>query len=351
MPILSYRDIGLSGLAAAVPETEIDNLAPSDCFPPEHTASVVDKTGIRYRRQTAAGQCASDLCVAAADQLLNQMAIDRDSVDALIFVSQTPDYRMPATAVLLQDRLKLKKATGAFDVNLGCSGFVYGLNLAYSLAANPGIQRVLLLNGETRTRAYSMRDRATGLLFGDAGTAALVEKMPVGPAWFSMNSDGGRGDLICIRHGGYRHPSTPDSLLEREQADGSIRSDEQGEMNGAGVFEFLIEEVPKDIRAILATAGMEVGLFDYFVFHQANKFMNEHLRRKMKIPPEKMPYSLESFGNTSGVSVPLTMATRLAEPLAQAAQQLFLCGFGVGLSWASAIVPTQPMVVPALIEV
>lgn len=351
MPLLSFDGVGISGLAAAVPKEVIDNLAPSESVTPEDAAAVVEKTGIRFRRRAPAGMCASDLCAAAADRLLGDMDVDRETIDAVILVTQTPDYRMPATALLLQHRLGLTKATGAFDINLGCSGYVYGLSIAFALAGNAGMRRILLLNGETRTKAYSMKDRATGMLFGDAGAATLIEKRDTGPSWFSMNSDGSRADLIHIKHGGYRHPSTADSLIEKVQPDGSIRSGEQGVMNGAGVFEFLIGEVPRDIRALAKVSGRELDSFDYFVFHQANRFMNEHLRRKFKIPPEKMPYSLETYGNTSGVSIPLTMASCLAEALRRGRTELFLCGFGVGLSWGGAVVSTDGIVVSEMTDV
>jgi 3-oxoacyl-[acyl-carrier-protein] synthase III len=352
MAQLVFEGIGITGLAAAVPARQIDNLVPTPTFTAEIAASVVEKTGIRYRRAVPPGLCASDLCAAAADRLLNEMQIDRTSIDAIILVTQTPDYRMPATALLLQHRLGLSKTAGAFDINLGCSGYVYGLSVAFSLAANPGMRRVLLLNGETRTRAYSMNDRATGLLFGDAGTATLIEKQPAaGSSHFSMNSDGGRAELIMIKSGGYRNPSTAESLVEKVQPDGGMRSEEQGVMNGAGVFEFLIEEVPADIRRMISATNTTAEDFDYFVFHQANRFMNEHLRRKFKIPPEKMPYSLDRFGNTSGVSIPLTMAVELKNALRANSNRLFLCGFGVGLSWGSAMMTVPAITVPDLVEV
>lgn len=352
MAQLAFEGIGITGLAAAVPSRQIDNLIPTPIFTADIAASVVDKTGIRYRRMADPGVCASDLCFAAADRLLNEMAVDRETVDAVILVTQTPDYRMPATALLLQHRLGLSKTAGAFDINLGCSGYVYGLSVAFSLAANPCLRRILLLNGETRTRAYSMKDRATGLLFGDAGTATLIEKQAAaGTSHFSMNSDGSRAELIMIKSGGYRNPSTAESLQEKAQPDGGLRSDEHGVMNGPGVFEFLIEEVPADIRRMMSATNTTTGDFDYFIFHQANRFMNEHLRRKFKIPPEKMPYSLDRFGNTSGVSIPLTMAVELKDALRAKSNRLFLCGFGVGLSWGSAMLNTSPITVPDLVEV
>lgn len=351
MAYANFQEVGISGLAAAVPARILDNLCPPDTFTPEEAAAVVDKTGIRFRRCAPEGVCASDLCYAAADRLLRTMGIERGSIDALIFVSQTPDHRMPATAFLLQHRLGLCPSTSAFDVNLGCSGYIQGLMLAYALAGSSGMNRVLLLNGETRTRAYSVNDRATGLLFGDAGAATLVERSAgTGNSFFSSNSDGGRADLIMIKSGGYRYPSTPESMMVKPQPDGGWRSDEHGSMKGAGVFEFLLTEVAKDILSLLQRTGQSISDIDHFVFHQANRFMNEHLRRKLKIPADKTAYSLESFGNTSGVSIPLTMVSRLAGELREKRSRFMLSGFGVGLSWGSAIVEAGPVCVLDVIE-
>ena len=351
MSCSNFDGIAITGLAAAVPSRKIDNLVPTETFSAEDAAAIVEKTGIRFRRWADSTTCASDLCFSAADRLLSEMEVDRNAFDAVIFVSQTPDYRMPATAFLLQDRLGLSNITGAFDVNSGCSGYIQGLMLAFSIASVSQYGRVLLLNGETRTRAYSFRDKATGLLFGDAGTATLVERnQKAGKSYFSINSDGARADLIKIPSGGYRNPSDGESIIEKLQADGGFRSDEQGTIDGAGIFELLINEVPADLRKILQTSGCDQSDIDYAVFHQANRFMNEYLRKKMKISSDKVPYSLDDFGNTSSVSIPLTMVTRLSNPLKAKKSKVMLAGFGVGFSWGSAIADVGPLHVSDLIE-
>lgn len=351
MTCVSFEGVAVSGLAAAVPTRVIDNLQPTEAFSAEHAAAVVDKTGIRHRRWAPAALCASDLCAASAERLLSATATERESVDGLIFVSQTPDYRMPATAFLLQHRLGLGRGTAAFDINLGCSGYVQGLMLAFSLVASGALRRVLLLNGETRTRAYSFRDKTTGMLFGDAGAATLVERRPgAGRSVFSTQSDGARAELIKIEAGGYRLPSSADSVVETRQADGGFRSAEQGVLDGPRIFEFLMDEVPKDVRGILNHTGRQVEDFDHFVFHQANRFMNEHLRRKLRLPAAKVPYSLDQFGNTSSVSIPLTLVTRLAASLRAATNRVLLCGFGVGLAWGSAVLDIGPIPVCDLVE-
>jgi 3-oxoacyl-[acyl-carrier-protein] synthase-3 len=339
-------------MSAAVPRSCYDNLLPRNGFTQTEAASIVNLTGIRRRRVASAQTCASDLCHTAADRLLDQMMIDRATIDVLIFVSQTPDYRMPATAILLQHRLGLSRETAAYDVNLGCSGFVYGLSMAYSYCSQSSVRRVLLLNGETRTKAYSFKDKTTGLLFGDGGTATLVERFEAGvESVFSLRSDGSRSNYIIIESGGYRHPSTPASLSEKTYSDGSVRTDEHGMMDGPRVFEFMIGEIPKDVESILKATGLTVEEVDVFLFHQANQTMNEHLRKKLGIPTAKMPYSLQKFGNTSSVSIPLTMVTEIPGRLRRGVSKLLLSGFGVGLSWASAVITTRDICVSELIEV
>ena len=352
MPLLKFRGIGISGISAAVPTRCRDNLEPVEGFTEAEAAAIVEMTGIRKRRVASSAVCASDLCYAAADCLLDEMKVDRTTIDILVLVSQTPDYRMPATAIILQDRLQLSRRTAAYDVNLGCSGYIYGLSMAYAFCCQPSVRRVLLLNGETRTKVFSFRDKATGLLFGDAGAATLVEKRePDNESAFSLNSDGSRSELIIIKSGGYRNPSTPESLEEKTYGDGSVRTDEQGTMNGPGVFEFVIDEVPRDIRLLLAETGLKTESFDAFLFHQANRMMNEHLRKKLGRPSAKMPYSLQNFGNTSSVSIPLTMVTEMSDMLRSGIRKLVLCGFGVGLSWASAAISTRDLYVSQLIEI
>ena len=338
MAILKFSGIGISGIAAAVPSIVYDNLEGAEFFSEKERKSVVRMTGIRQRRVASPEICASDLCYEAADQLLKEMNIDRDTIDLLIYVSQTPDYRMPATGIILQDRLGLSKDTAAFDVNLGCSGYVYGLSMAFSYLNNKSFRRVLLLNGETRTRAYSFKDKSTGLLFGDGGTATLIEKRDeAGGSTFSLNSDGSRSHYIMIKSGGYRNRSTPESLQEKVYEDGSIRTDEHGVMDGAGVFDFTIKDIPADIELVLNEFGCSIDGIDFFLLHQANKFITDHIAKKLQIPLEKVPYSLQKYGNTSSVSIPLTIVSELRDSPIIDNCKILMSGFGVGLSWGTAI--------------
>ncbi|MCP4126580.1 MAG: ketoacyl-ACP synthase III [Gammaproteobacteria bacterium] len=352
MAYASFEGVGIVGVSAAVPERVIDNLKPpGTTLSDKEVRDIVAKTGVHQRRWAPSAICGSDLCAAAATQLFADMDIDPADIDALIFVSQTPDYRMPATSILLQHRLGLRKGSVAFDVGLGCSGYLYGLFLAYSLINSGAVHRVLLLNGETRTRAYSFRDRATGFLFGDAGTATLIERHAgSGRSHFSLNSDGSRSHLIGMKAGGARFPSTEDTLREQQQPDGGYRSDEQGFMDGVGIFSFMISDVCNDIQKILDHSGRHVDELKHVVLHQASHFGLEHLRRKLCIPADKVPYSLDEFGNTSSASIPLTIVTRLADMLPADTSEVLLSGFGVGLSWGSAVLTLDRPYISSLIE-
>jgi 3-oxoacyl-[acyl-carrier-protein] synthase III len=352
MALISFDNVGIRGLAAAVPANVINNIEYTAYFDKESVKDIVEKTGIRERRFASENVCSSDLCFAAAEKLLTDLNIDRSEIDLLIFISQTPDYRMPATSVLLQNRLQLSKQTAAFDLNLGCSAFVYGLSVAYSMMQTGGFRKALVLDGETRSRVYSPKDRKTAFLFGDGGVAALIERNEkYGKSYFSLNSDGSKESLIKVNAGGYRNPTTIDTLTEKVVDEhGNIRSEEHGYMNGADVFNFVLIEIPKDLKKLLAFAGVELQSLDYYVFHQANSYMNDYLKSKLKLSDEKVPTSIANFGNTSSVSIPLTIAANLQGKLNNT-KTVLLSGFGVGMSWASAILNFNDCFISDLVEV
>lgn len=339
MSLISFNNVGIAGMSAAVPARVINNYEYDLYFDKKDIKEVVDKIGVTERRFADENTCSSDLCHAAAVKLLTDMNINRQEIDLLIFISQTPDYRMPATSVLLQERLGLPSSTITFDINLGCSAFLYGLTVAYSMITSGAVKKALVLDGETRSKVYSLKDRKTGFLFGDGGVAALVEGgEKYGRSWFSLNSDGSRADLIKIPAGGYRTKSSCETVKEKVIDEyGNIRSDEQGYMNGADVFNFVIREVPKDFNRLLEYSGVEKDAIDYFVFHQANSYINGFLAKKLKLPEEKTPATIHKFGNTSSVSIPLTIISELKGKL-DGRKRLLLSGFGVGLTWGTAII-------------
>lgn len=351
MAILKFEQVGIKGMAAAVPAQIISTREYTAHFPAKDIAEIADKTGIEERRFAPEGMCASDLVFAAAEKLISDLKINKEEIDLLVFVSQTPDYRMPATSVLLQDRLGLSKQTMAFDLSLGCSAFVYGLSVVFSLVQTGHIRKALLLDGETRSKVYHPKDRRVAFLFGDGGVAALIEKDPsFGTSYFSLNSDGSREDLIKIKSGGYRNPSSQESVLEKQVDEhGNISTDEHGQMNGPEVFNFVLQEIPKDFKLILETAGISKEEIDFFVFHQANAFMNGYLAKKLKLPLEKVPSCIREFGNTSSVSIPLTIVSQLKGKM-EGSKKVLLSGFGVGVSWASAVMDFEDCFLSDLVE-
>ena len=240
MAILSFKGVGVTALAGAVPQRVINNYEYTDYFPADQVKEVVDKVGIFERRFADEETCSSDLCFAAAEMLIADNNINKEEIDLLVFISQTPDYRMPATSITLQHRLGLPNSCIAFDINLGCSAFLYGLSVVYSMMQGRNIRKALILDGETRSKVYSPKDRRSAFIFGDGGVAALVEcSEKFGQSWFSLNSDGSRADLIMIPAGGYRHMSSIETLREKVVDEyGNIRSDEQGYMRGGDVFNF-----------------------------------------------------------------------------------------------------------------
>lgn len=353
MAITSFKNVGITAMAACVPRHVIDNYHYDlDIWPEEEVKKVVDKVGVYERRFVDEETCSSDLCYAAAEKLIADNNIDRKEIDLLVFLSQTPDYRMPATSILLQDRLRLPMSTMAFDISLGCSGFISALNIVYAMMQNNGFKKALLLNGETRSKVYSRKDRREAFIFGDAGAAAIIERNEqFESSHFSINSDGSRGNLIMIPAGGYRNMSSVSTLQERVVDEyGNIRSDEQGHMDGADVFNFVIKEVPKDIRLLMEKTGEDIHDLDYYVFHQANAFINNYIAKKMKLDKEKIPWTIQKYGNTSSVSIPLTIISELKEQM-QGRKRLMLSAFGVGMAWATSIVPFYNCHISDIVEI
>lgn len=353
MALLSFNKTGITAIAACVPSRIIDNYKYGlDIWSEEEVRKVVDKVGVFERRFVDSHTCASDLCFFAAEKLLSDNKIDKNEVDLLVFLSQTPDYRMPATSILLQDRLGLPKTTMIFDISLGCSGFINALCIVYSMMQNTGFHKALLLDGETRSKVYSRKDRREAFIFGDAGVAALIEREDkFGDSHFSINSDGSRGELIMIPGGGYRNMSSIETLKEKIVDEyGNIRTDENGYMNGADVFNFVIVEVPKDIKRLMTAVGEDIQTMDYYIFHQANAFINNHIAKKLKLDRERIPWTIHKYGNTSSVSVPLTIVSELRNKM-KGEKKLMLSAFGVGMAWATAIIPFADCNISDIVEI
>ena len=274
--------------------------------------------------------------------------IEPESIDVLLFMSQTADYRIPATSCVLQNRLGLQRETMCFDISLGCSGYLFALSTAFAYASMEGINRVLLLDGETFSKIVNRRDKVDWPLYGDAGTATLVEKGHYGKSTFILNTDGSGENVLKI-HAGMRNPITPESCVEREQEDGNIRSDLEVFMDGMDVFNFAISKVPKSIKTLLKETGHSIDDIDYLVFHQANRFMMDFFVKKLKISPDRVPYCISKYGNTSSSSVPLTISSELNGRL-DGDNTMVLSAFGAGLSWGSALLEMHDCKVSPVIE-
>lgn len=328
-------NIALRGVVSVLPRNEVDNSVFETRFGADSVRDVVKMIGVQRRYWTNESTTAADLCLHAAQKLLANVGWSTDSVDALIFVSQTPDYRLPATACALHGKLGLDKACAAFDVNLGCSGYTYGLWLASTMIAG-GARRVLLLAGDTITRTVSNDDRATAMLFGDAGTATALEFDETAvTSTFVLGTDGAGAPNLIIPQGGFRNTVPADPRLEG-------RNPTCLYMDGGEIFNFTLKSVPGLVNDTLTHAGVALDDVDAFLYHQANEFMLKHLARKSKIPAEKFPINIGDYGNTSCASIPLLISTRLREKLT-APQRLLMAGFGVGYSWGSALMSVGPL--------
>jgi len=256
---------------------------------------------------------------------------------------------MPATGIILQHRLGLPKTTLSFDLPLGCSGFVYGLSIAFNLCNQPQFNQVLILDGESKSRPKT--DKAMSLLFSDGGTATLIRKTyRINPTYLSLHSDGSRWQALHTPAGGYRNPTSLETLKIKKREDGSIKDDEYSTMDGAAVFEFTITDVPRDIKNTVKRAQTTFEDVDYVVYHQANKFITDHFSKKLKIPRDKIIYSLHKFGNTSSFSIPLTIVSELNTQLNGTKKKLLMSGFGVGLSWGTVVTEVDNCTICDLLE-
>lgn len=348
MAKITFHGVGIKALSACVPANVVSNRDLGYLIPEEEIDKTINNIGIDQRRIADDDVTASDLCYRAARQLMDDNDIVPESIDVLLFMSQTSDYRIPATSCLLQHRLGLPRETLCFDITLGCSGYLFALSTAFAYASMDGINRVLLLDGETFSKIVNRRDKVDWPLYGDAGTATLIEKGDYGQSTFILNTDGSGENVLKI-HAGMRNPITPESCVEREQEDGNIRSDLEVFMDGMDVFNFAISKVPRSIKSLLQETGHSIDDVDYLVFHQANRFMMDFFVKKLKISPDRVPYCISKYGNTSSSSVPLTISSELSGRL-DGDNTVVMSAFGAGLSWGAALLEMRDCKVSPVIE-
>lgn len=344
MALSTLHNVRFAGMSSCVPKRVVSNL--EDC-PPSQRAErerLVRNIGIQTRRICPEWQCFSDLALVAAEKLLEELQWQREDIDALIVVTQSPDYPIPATAIILQDRLGLPHSAIAFDVNLGCSGYPFGLHLLGSMISAGGVKKGLLLVGD---KSATIKDP----LFSDAGTATALEFNPdAAPMHFDLNSDGSGYKAIMLPAGGHREPFGVQHLIPTRDEHGNLRTPADLILDGPAVLSFSTQRVPPAVERLLEYSQVAKDDIDYFVFHQANRMINETIRKKLSLPVEKVPTTLPDLGNTSGASLPVTMTARLHEALATHKHKLLLSGFGIGLSWGAVIVDIEGAKFPAMIE-
>ena len=342
----------MAGVAAAVPANVVTESDLAAVYGPDDAKKICDAVGVRRRHVTSAQLCTSDLGEAAARRLMDDLGWQPSDVDLLIFVSQTPDYVLPATACAMHGRLGLKKDAAAFDINLGCSGYVYGLWTALSMMATSDASRALLVVGDTISRIAAPQDRSVAALFGDCGTVTALEKRGDAREMLFRFGTDGRGERnLIVPAGGFRTPRTAETGRRTEREGGNIRSDEDLYMDGPEIFSFSLREIKPLVSGLLASAEMSADDVDHFVFHQANRFMLDHLVKRLKLPEEKVVIGLSDYGNTSSASIPLALITHLRDELREKALTLMLVGFGVGYSWGAVQLQAGPMTVSDLVLV
>ena len=322
----------MHGYIAAIeyylPERVLTTADLASQFPEWSVEKIDQKTGISERHISAPGECSSDLAVAAAQKLFTSGACRPDEIDYILLCTQSPDYFLPTTACLIQDRLGIPTSAGALDFNLGCSGYIYGLGLAEGLIATGQASNILLLTAETYSKFLRPEDKSVRTIFGDAAAATWVRAAPepsIGP--FVYGTDGKGGEHLIVRNGGMRGLDD-----DAEPGSGHLF------MDGAEIFHFTLAAVPESVNGLLEKAGMSLDEVDLFVFHQANRYMLEHLRKRMKIAPEKFQISMADCGNTVSSTIPIALYHALQDGKLRSGQLAMLVGFGVGLSWGATLV-------------
>lgn len=349
MAFVEFKNVRIAGISAGVPKFVASNLHPleSDGISTDYSPEAfVEATGV-LERHVSNTLTTSDLCYEAAERLIAELKWEKSEIEAIVFVSQTADYVLPATACILQDRLGLTRECYAEDVALGCSGWVYGLSNVAALVATGAIKKALLLAGDAKKRAKGSLDP----LFGHAGTATAIEYAEGASGFkFHLGTDGSGYDAIIMPDGGSRNQVSMKSF-ELHEVEGKQMHRLQTHMKGMDVFSFGITTAPKSVKKLAERFGFNYLDSHYVIFHQANMKMNNQIVKKLKLDPERVPSCMYKYGNTSSASIPLTIVTQLRGKFEDKPTKFLCCGFGVGLSWGTVAFESKKMVVPEVIEV
>ena len=325
----------INGISYYTPEKNLTNEDLSKDFPEWEADKISKKTGIKNRHIAAENEFASDMAIKAANKLFNAYNIDKKSIDFLIYCTQSPDYFLPSTSCIIQDKLGLNTSIGAFDFNLGCSGYVYGLSMAKAMIGSGMVNNILFLTSNTYSKYIHPKDKSNRTIFGDAATASLISNIK--GIWsienFEWGTNGKGAENLIVKNGGIRNKENHGSDIYDEN-NLFIKNDNYLYMNGGEIFNFTSEAVPILIDSLLKKNNLTANDIDAFVLHQANKYMLEYIRRKMKIEPDKFIYYLEDVGNTVSNTIPITLKEKCEKSVYK---KLVLAGFGVGYSWGGCI--------------
>ena len=337
MSRLTIDKVKIVGMSACVPARIEENKDLPIFKDSAEAMKVIASTGIERRRVVDKGTTASDLTVCAVRRMLDKLGWSSTDVDCLFYVCTSRDYIAPQTSCILQDRLGLRNDCYVMDLPLGCSGWVYGLSVIGSLMSKGSFKRGILVAAETNTLNRNPKDRTVKPLFGDAATVTALEYDAEydKPFNFVFGVDGAGYQAVWAKYGGTRYPADFDSIQEKEIEPGIVRKGTDMVVNGMDVFAFAIKVPPKSLKELIETFSIDMENIDFLFLHQANKFIDEKIRKSLKVPIGKVPYCLEDFGNVTSASIPLTMVTRAADALRTKKNHCIACGFGVGLAWAS----------------
>ena len=348
--IAKVNGVKISGIAACLPSNVVDNETLTDVYG-DDIKKVIYTTGVRFRRTCPEGKITSlDLCVKAASTLRNSGNFDFSLFGGIIFLTLSPDYLMPNNSAAAQDILGFSKHSLAFDINLACSGYIYGLWLA-GITAKSINKPILFLDGETNSHFASPKDRATAALFGDAGTATIIEPCEDSSEWsFAFDTDGSQRGSLIIPEGGYRNRVTPQSMVYHQNDDGGIRRGIDMKMDGMGVFNFVVNQVPKNLERLMNSTNTDSNDYDILALHQANLFMVKQVAKNMKFPMDKVPTSIEKYGNSSSATIPVTLVSELQNRITSEKLKILASGFGAGLSVASSSLEIGPCICPRIFD-
>lgn len=346
MAYWEIKNVALRGVTGTVPNNPVKT-ADLPYFTPEEADTFDATVGIKNRYIAPSDVCASDLCFDAAERLIAGLEWEKESIDVLVFASVTGDYKTPPTSAILQDRLGLPSTTFVVDLPMGCCGCMYGINVAGNMLSAGTAKRALVLVGDTAMRMGNPNDKSRGPLFGDSGTALALEyDTTASDIIIDFNTMGSGYQALMTPHGGYRHPVTQESFIEKDFGNGIIRAPKDALINGMDVFSFAITKPPLSVKKMLENQGLDKDKdIDFFLIHQANKLIVDRLVKKLKLPVEKVPYNLQEFGNLGGASILMLMVSEIAEELSSRPLTLLCSSFGLGLTWGTMAIKTQRLIV------